>query len=79
MSNDFEQLAQWRAHRIAQQQPKQWRVMICFQVQKNKRQRQEVLVTAVSAEDAQQIAMSRYLKAYPRRANSTWIESVEGL
>jgi hypothetical protein len=74
---DYAQLAAWRAHRAAQQQVCQWKVLIIWQVQKNKHQLQDVLVTAVSAEDAQSIALSRYLKAYPRRASSTWVQSVE--
>lgn len=74
---DYAQLAAWRAHRTAQQQPKQWKVLIRWQVQKNKHRLQDVLVTAVTPEDAQSIALARYLKAYPRRASSTWVERVE--
>lgn len=74
---DYAQLAAWRAHHAAQQQPKQWKVMICWQVQKNKHRLQDVLVTAVSAEDARRIALARYLDAYPRRESSAWVESVE--
>ena len=75
--NDFEQLAAWRDYRSAQQQLKQWKLLICAQVQKNHRQRQEVLVTALTPEDAQRIARQRYLKMSPRRACSIWVESVE--
>lgn len=76
-NSDYAQLAAWKDYRIAQQQVCQWRVMICCQVQKNHQQRHEVVVTALSAEDAQRIAKQRYLKMYPRRVNSTWVESVE--
>lgn len=74
---DYAQLAAWREHRIAQQQVCQWKVLIIWQAQKNKHQLQDVLVTALSAEDAQSIALARYLKAYPRRTSSTWVQSVE--
>lgn len=74
---DYAQLQAWREYRLAQQRRRQWRVRICAQVQKNSRQLQDVLVDALTPEDAQRIAVQRYLRDFPRRVNSTWVECVE--
>lgn len=74
--NDFEQLAQWRAHRIAQQQVISWTVRIAYQTRKNSLHQQDVLVRAMDEDSARRIALQRYLKMFPRRQQA-WVEGVK--
>lgn len=76
MNNDFEQLAQWRAYRQQFLEVKEWTVVVAYQVQKNRLNRQDVLVRAVDEDSARRIALARYLKMFPRRAQA-WVEGVK--
>jgi hypothetical protein len=74
--NDFAQLAQWRAYRIAQQQIVAWSVRVAYQTRKNSLAQQDVLVRAQTEADTRCIALQRYLKMYPRRQQA-WVEGVK--
>lgn len=76
MNNDFEQLAQWRAYRQQFLEVKEWTVVVAYQVQKNRLNRQDVLVRAVDEDSARRIALARYLKMFPRRQQA-WVEGVK--
>lgn len=77
MDNDFAQLSAWRKYRETNSTARlTWRLIVCYQPQKNRLHRAEVSVQAQTAEDAKRIALGRYQKMYPRRKQA-WVESAE--